>query len=81
YCVPLEHYNTLNLDALDMGMYGMVRNHFYQVTTGDIKTLGKGIYDPDEIIVPGDKVQMWYLAAKININAWHIVKQTTDLAE
>ena len=81
YCVPLEHYNTLDLDALDMGMYGMVRNHFYQVVTGEIKTLGKGIYDPGEIIVPGDKVEMWYLAAKININAWHIVKQVTDLAE
>ena len=81
YCVPLEHYNTLDKNNLKMGMYGMVRNHLYEVQTGDIKTLGKGIYDPDEIIVPGDKAEMWYLAAKININAWHIVKQEVDLEE
>ena len=65
YCVPLEHYNTYVSADPKLGMHGMVRNHFYDVTTGDIKTLGKGIYDP----------------AEININAWHIVKQTTDLEE
>lgn len=81
YCVPLEHYNPYDSANPKLGMHGMVRNHFYDVTTGEIKTLGKGIYDPAEIIVPGDKAQMWYLAAKININAWHIVKQATDLEE
>ena len=64
-----------------MGMYGVVRNHLYNITTDDITSLGKGIYDPTEIIVPGDKAELWYLAAKVNINAWHIVKQTVNLSE
>lgn len=44
-----------------------------------VNTLGKGIYDPAEPIVPGDKAEKWYLAAKININAWHIVLQDNEL--
>ena len=80
YCVPIEHYNALST-PVEMGMYGVVRNHLYNITTNDITSLGKGIYDPTEIIVPGDKAELWYLAAKININAWHIVKQTADLGE
>lgn len=80
YCVPIEHYNPVGT-PVEMGMYGVVRNHLYNITTDDITSLGKGIYDPTEIIVPGDKAELWYLAAKVNINAWHIVKQTVNLSE
>lgn len=79
YCVPIEHLET---DAdKQFGTYGMVRNHDYRITVTGVKTLGKGIYDPDEKIVPGDKEKKWYLAAVININAWHVVTQTVELSE
>lgn len=78
YCVPIEH---LAASSEAYGVHGMVRNHDYRVTVTGVSTLGKGIYDPAEPIVPGDKSQKWYLAAKININAWHVVTQNTVLSE
>ena len=78
YCVPIEH---LAAETEAYGVHGMVRNHDYRVTVTGVNTLGKGIYDPTEPIVPGDKSQKWYLAAKININAWHVVTQNTVLSE
>lgn len=78
YCVPIEH---LAADSEDFGVHGMVRNHDYRVTVTGVSTLGKGIYDPAEPIVPGDKSQKWFLAAKININAWHVVTQNANLSE
>lgn len=78
YCVPIEH---LAASSEAYGVHGMVRNHDYRVTVTGVSTLGKGIYDPAEPIVPGDKSQKWYLATKININAWHVVTQNTVLSE
>ena len=56
----------------------MVRNHWYNITLGDVKGLGKGIDDPNEPIVPEEDM-VWHLAAQIKINAWHVVNQTSDL--
>ncbi|MBQ9462543.1 MAG: Mfa1 fimbrilin C-terminal domain-containing protein [Bacteroidales bacterium] len=78
YCVPIEH---LAASSEAYGVHGMVRNHDYRVTVTGVSTLGKGIYDPAEPIVPGDKSQKWFLAAKININAWHVVSQNAVLSE
>ena len=76
FCVPIEHLNPISTGGtLEVGNYGVVRNHWYDITVSDIKGTGTGIYDPDEPIVPGDKTPNWYLAAKININAWHKVAQ------
>ena len=82
YCVPIEHLGKAKsgTDLLE-GNYGMVRNHWYKVTISRIDTFGHGISDPDEPIVPDEKTEKWYLAAKINVNAWHIVNQSAVLAE
>ena len=83
YCVPVEHLGSAT-DGTGKkleGNYGMVRNHVYKITLDKVLTLGKGIDDPNEPIVPGEKAEKWYLAAKINVNAWHIVNQTSSLEE
>ncbi len=80
YCVPVEHLVTKG-STPEVGMYGMVRNHWYDITLDAIKGLGTGIYDPTEPIVPGDKTPDWYLAAKINVNAWHKISQTSSLVD
>ncbi|MCD8207401.1 MAG: fimbria major subunit [Bacteroidales bacterium] len=60
YNVPIEH---LNRDAvtdsngyatgeLAEANYGVVRNHWYNLTINSIESLGKGVYDPDEVIIP-----------------------------
>lgn len=80
YCVPVEHL-VAKASTPEVGMYGMVRNHWYDITLDAIKGLGTGIYDPTEPIVPGDKTPDWYLAAKINVNAWHKIAQTSSLVD
>lgn len=83
YCIPIEHLNTHTADhskaenSTDCtGEYGVVRNHWYQLEVGNITALGKGVYDPEETIVPNDEENQFFLAAKLHILSWHIVKQT-----
>lgn len=83
YCIPIQHLNTHaenhstaeNSDDCT-GEYGVVRNHWYQLEVGNITALGKGVYDPTELIVPNDEENQFFLAAKLHILSWHIVKQT-----
>ena len=85
YAIPIEHFGKADDGAtpaqlLD-GNYGVVRNNLYQVQIGKINSLGHGIDDPDEPIVPGDRKKTLYIAAKINILSWQIASQTADLQE
>ena len=85
YAIPIEHYgkavdNPTDKNPLE-GNYGVVRNNFYKVSIGTIKSLGHGIDDVSEPIVPGDRKKPYYLAAKINILSWQVVTQEHDLEE
>lgn len=85
YAIPIEHLGkekttTDPIVPLE-GNYGMVRNNLYRVNINKINGLGHGIHDVDEPIVPGDRKQPYYLAAKINILSWQIVGQKADLQE
>ena len=61
---------------------GIVRNHFYQIDVKTITGFGTPVYDPDskfDPVVPEDT--QTYLAARINVLSWRIVKQTVDLGK
>ena len=89
YNIPIEHLrqgikfnetgfkaNIKNAEAV----YGVVRNHYYMVTVNSIKNLGKAVYDPKEVIIPGDDdIKNYYVGAKINILSWKVVKQDVEL--
>lgn len=85
YSISIEHF--LNPDytknhattPFKVGDFGVVRNHWYQVTVTDIKHVGTGVFKDDEPIVPHDDPSTRYLAAKINILAWQIVTQNVEL--
>ncbi len=86
YTIPIEHlnntakYNNIDGTKCSEGDYGVVRNHYYNVTVNSIKNLGAAVYDPDEKIIPNDKVnQKYFLSAKVNILSWKLVNQTVDL--
>ena len=84
YHVAIEHFGKAkdgSDNSLLTGNYGMVRNHIYNVTLGDLKTLGQPISDPEEPIVPGDKAKLFYIGATINILDWQLVTQTSALEE
>lgn len=61
---------------------GIVRNHYYQIDVKTITGFGTPVYDPDskfDPVVPEDT--QTYLAARINVLSWRIVKQTVDLGK
>lgn len=61
---------------------GIVRNHFYQIDVKTITGFGTPVYDPDSEFVPVvPEDTQTYLAARINVLSWRIVKQTVDLGK
>ena len=84
YNIPIEHLNNGDVAAngtIPEAKYGVVRNHHYVVTIDKLEKIGKGIFDEDEKIVPGDDTDndAYYVGAKINILSWKIVSQNINL--
>ena len=83
YNIPIEHLNNGAIAAngtIPEAKYGVVRNHNYVVTIDKLEKIGKGIFDEDERIVPGDPDgDTYYIGAKINILSWKIVSQNVEL--
>ena len=75
-------YNSKNelVFALREGDYGVVRNHYYNITVNSIANLGKSVSNGDEDIIPNtDFSELYYVGASINILSWKIVKQGVNL--
>ena len=64
----------------DTNVYGLVRNHWYQITLDNLNGLGTPVYDPDKIIkTEKPDTDESYIAAKINVLAWNIKTQNVTL--
>lgn len=84
YSIPIEHFLDPNYDKdpavpFNVGDFGVVRNHWYQVTVTDIQNVGIGVFNVDEPIVPNYDPSTYYLAATLNILAWQTVTQNIVL--
>ena len=83
YNIPIEHLRktgTFSKGDYTEADYGVVRNHWYKLEVTKIANLGHPVYDKDEKIVPNDEdTKKYYVAAKINILAWKVVKQSVEL--
>ena len=84
YIVNIKHLGTVEKNTSNEyqpAYYGIVRNHAYEIAIESISGLGTPVIDPDEEheepITPTDSES--YVAAKINILAWHVVNQTVTL--
>lgn len=76
YFIPIKHLGNANT----LAEYGIVRNHLYNITLDKIVGFGTPVYNPDEIIDPTVPVdENTYLAARINVLQWRVVKQNVDL--
>ena len=86
YYVPIEHFgqkDEATPAAYDYSI-GVVRNHLYQLTITGFTGLGTPVWNPDKPIDPGkpdDDETLYYLAAKINILSWKVVKQDVNFGE
>ena len=89
YNVPIEHYRTNapstvydangTVDVVE-GEYGIVRNHYYQLTINSISKLGAAVHDATEEIVPdADENVTYCVGATINILSWKVVNQDVEL--
>lgn len=82
YYTPVQHKAGFTVtDASKTGAeYGIVRNHFYNITVNSVTGLGTPVYNPDtEIPTEEVSVEAGYLAVKINVLSWRVVNQGVDL--
>lgn len=81
YIVDVEH---LGADK-SATQYGVVRNHVYQIDINSIKGYGSPIYSGMDFIVEQPEYpetqEDSYVAARINVLSWKIVKQTVDIVQ
>lgn len=77
YYIPIRHLGTTEAKQ---AYYGVVRNHVYQITISDMQGFGTPVVKKDETIIPTKpEYDDTYLAAKINVLSWRVVKQDADL--
>lgn len=77
YYTPIRH-----LAATDtkLGYYGVVRNHSYKINIQDVSGFGTPVYDPEKVIDPTlPEEKDIYLAARINVLSWRVVKSDVNL--
>lgn len=89
YSIPIEHLAATKDAAVAEGYYGVVRNHWYNLTINNVEKLGHGVFtpgtgsgedvEPGKPIIPEDPDELYYLDATINVLSWRIVNQTVDL--
>ena len=71
YYVDIKHLGSTG----KTGEYGVVRNHWYDLEVSKVFGLGTPVYDPSDMIKPEKpNDDPHYLAARINILSWRIVK-------
>ena len=78
YYVPIKHLGTTG----NLGEYGVVRNHFYKINLTGLTGFGTPVYNPNTVIDPTvPSYDNTYLAARIKVLQWRIVKQNVNLGE
>lgn len=79
YIVDIEHFGTKT------AAYGVVRNHVYQIDINSIKGYGSPVYNGTGNIIdpeyPEVEDESSYVAARINVLSWKIVKQQVDIVQ
>lgn len=83
YFAEIEHFGPSkdksgNVLPVNFSL-GIVRNHIYDLSLESVHGLGTPVFDPDVTIIPekpDDK--LWYMAARIHILKWRLVKQTVN---
>lgn len=79
YFIPISHLAT---NAAKVGYYGVVRNHWYKIALKSLTGYGTPVYDESKTIDPTmPEDQATYLAAKINVLQWRVVKQDVNLGK
>jgi hypothetical protein len=85
YNVPIQHFNNgetvYNEDgtikSLPTAKYGVVRNHWYQISLKTLDHIGEGVWNQTEPIVPNPKDVYYHrIEATVNVMPWQSHSQT-----
>ena len=77
YYTPIRHLATTEGK---LGYYGVVRNHSYKVNLQKVSGFGTPVYDPTKVIDPTlPEEKDIFLAARINVLSWRVVKSNVNL--
>lgn len=80
YNIPIRHIRQYTAgQEIKTGMFGVVRNHWYQVSVGAIKNLGHSVYRPHEHIIPPSDDTRYMIGSSVKILSWRIVAQNAEL--
>ena len=81
YSVDIKHLGATGKTA----EYGVVRNHVYQIDIKSIKGYGSPVYSGLDFVVDQPEYpvedEASYVAAKINVLSWKVVKQGVDIVQ
>ena len=80
YYVDIKHLGATGKTA----EYGVVRNHVYQIDINSIKGYGSPVYNGFSNIETPDypaESEASYVAARINVLSWKVVKQGVDIVQ
>lgn len=81
YIVDIKHLGAAGKTA----EYGVVRNHVYQIDINSITGYGSPVYNSmSNIITPPEypiEDESSYVAARINVLSWKVVKQGVDIVQ
>ena len=81
YTVDIKHLGATGKTA----EYGVVRNHVYQIDIESIKGYGSPIYNGLSFVVDQPEFptedEASYVAARINVLSWKVVKQGVDIVQ
>jgi hypothetical protein len=85
YYIDIAHLNKQE-GAEEVGMYGIVRNHIYDVEINNVYGLGTPVLTPQDgegdekdIIPQKPTNEAFYLGARMNILSWRVVNQEVNL--
>ena len=78
YIVDIEHLGTA------AAKYGVVRNHVYQIDINSISGYGSPVYSGDIGYIKPEyptEDEASYVAARINVLSWKVVKQSVNITQ
>ena len=80
YQIPIEHLSSTGGEDDGEYLYGVVRNHWYQLNIKKIIRIGEAVYNPNvEIPQIPAKGKEYYMAAELHVLSWHVVEQDVTL--
>lgn len=83
YSIPVPHKtSTLPEEGpLELGMYGAVRNHWYNFTIKSFSAPGHPVSVTDQLIIPNNERTYETLGISLDVLPWHNISTEVDISQ